>query len=287
MEWHDVRDPHGAELDRLAERYKLHALHVEDCRHGGQNAKIEEQEHYLFVVLKPVQVNAEGALEFSDLDLFLGRDFLITVQEGDCPTARQAIEHVRAIGGLRPDQLFYRVADVIIDSYLPVLDQQDDLCDALQDEVLENPSPAALERIFSAKRNLIQLRRVLANTRDVMGHLQRMRSDLIGADLWPFLRDVYDHVARGLDTVEVQRDILSGALEIYLSSVSHRTNQVMKVLTVLGTIAIPALLVTSFYGMNLSGLPWSGSPHGGLIAGGIMFALTTVLLGLLRMLRWI
>ena len=288
MEWHDLRDPTDPELDRLAERYRLHPLHIEDCRHRGQNAKIEEEENYLFAVLKPVEINPDGSLEFTDLDLFLGRDFLITVQDSDCRPARQALEKLRANAAQqRSDLLFYKIADAIVDSYLPVLDQQDEVCDALQDEVLERPSPAALDRIFSAKRNLIELRRVLANTRDVMSHLQRTRSDLIAQDLWPFLRDVYDHVARALDTVEVQRDILSGALEIYLSSVSQRTNQVVKVLTVLGTITLPALLVTSFYGMNLRGLPWSDAPHGAWLAAGVMFLLTTALLVLLRIFRWL
>ncbi|OFV98510.1 MAG: magnesium transporter CorA [Acidobacteria bacterium RIFCSPLOWO2_02_FULL_61_28] len=288
MEWHDLRDPNDPELDRLAERHRLHSLHIEDCRHRGQNAKIEEEENYLFAVLKPVEINPDGSLEFSDLDLFLGRDFLITVQESECRPARQALEKLRANAAQqRPDILFYKIADAIVDSYLPVLDQQDETCDALQDEVLERPSPAALDRIFSAKRNLIELRRVLANTRDVMSHLQRTRSDLIAQDLWPFLRDVYDHVARALDTVEVQRDILSGALEIYLSSVSQRTNQVVKVLTVLGTITLPALLVTSFYGMNLRGLPWGDAPQGAWLAVGVMFLATAALLVLLRIFRWL
>jgi len=288
MEWHDVQDPHGAELDTLAERYKLHSLHVEDCRHGGQNAKVEEQAHYLFVVLKPVEVRPDSSLEFSDLDLFVGRDFLITVWESDCAAARKAREALRpASERRRPGRLLYHVADAIVDAYLPVLDQLEDTSDALQDEVLKNPSPEALDRIFQVKRNLIELRRVLANTRDVMSHLQRTQSDLIAKDLWPFLRDVYDHVARALDTVDVLRDILSGALEIYLSSVSQRTNDVVKVLTILGTITLPALLVTSFYGMNLHGLPWSGSPQGALFAGGIIFLLTAILLALLRVFRWI
>ena len=288
MEWHDLRDPNDPELDRLAERYHLHPLHIEDCRHGGQNAKIEENETYLFIVLKPVEVVSDGSLAFSDLDLFLGHDYLITVQESDSSVTRQILDRLRADSGrLRADQLFYKVADAIVDSYLPALDRLDEICDALEEEVLERPSPEALERIFGAKRNLIELRRVLANTRDVANHLLRARPDRISQDLWPFLRDIYDHVARALDTVEVQRDILSGALEIYLSSISQRTNQVMKVLTVLGTIALPALLVTSFYGMNLHGLPWSDSPHGAWIAGGVMLALTVILLALLRVLRWL
>ena len=288
MEWHDLRDPNDSELDRLAERYRLHPLHIEDCRHRGQNAKIEEQEHYLFAVLKPVEVSAEGSLEFSDLDLFVGHDFLITVWESERASARQSLDRLRVNAERRSaGRLLYQVADAIVDSYLPVLDQLEEICDALQDEVLERPSPEALDRIFKAKRSLIELRRVLANTRDVMGHLQRTRSELIGQDLWPFLRDVYDHVARALDTVEVQRDILSGTLEIYLSSVSQHTNQVVKVLTVMGTIALPALLVTSFYGMNLQGLPGNGSPYGAWIAAGIVLALTGILLVLLRVFRWL
>ncbi|MGH9785499.1 MAG: magnesium transporter CorA family protein [Terriglobia bacterium] len=283
-----MRDPRDTALDRLAERYRLHALHIEDCRHSGQNAKIEEQEHYFFVVLKPVEVAADGSLEFSDLDLFVGQDFLITVWESERATARQALDRLRVSAERRGSgRLLYQVADAIVDSYLPVLDQLEEICDALQDEVLEKPSPAALDRIFKAKRSLIELRRVLANTRDVMSHLQRTRCEWMGPDLWPFLRDVYDHVARALDTVDVLRDILSGTLEIYLSSISQRTNQVVKVLTVLGTITLPALLVTSFYGMNLQGLPGSNSPYGSLLAAGIIFFFTVALLVLLRVLRWL
>ena len=287
MNWHEVRDPNDAELDRLAEQYTLHSLHVEDCRHRGQIAKIEENHNYLFVVLKPVDVEPDGSLAFGDLDLFLGRDFLITVEESDSAVTRQLMETFRPIApGLRADQLFYRVVDAVVDSYLPLLDRLDDLSDALEDEVLERPSPEALERIFGAKRNLVELRRAFANTRDVAGHLLRNSSGWIAQDMGPFLRDLYDHVARNLDRVEVQRELLTGALEIYLSSVTQRTNQVMKVLTVLGTIALPALLVTSFYGMNLQGLPWSHSPHGALLALAVIGGLTGTLLLLLRVLDW-
>jgi magnesium transporter len=183
--------------------------------------------------------------------------------------------------------LLYRIADGVVDSYLPALGAADEAADALEAEVLEQPSPQVLDKIFGAKRNLIELRRVLANMRDVAGHLQRTESDLIARDLWPFLRDIYDHVSRNLDTVEVQRDVLSGLLEIYLSSVAQRTNQVMKVLTVLGTVALPAVIISSFYGMNLHGLPWSDAPQGAWIAAGFMAVSTLALLVLLRFFRWL
>ena len=124
---------------------------------------------------------------------------------------------------------------------------------------------------------MIQLRRVLANTRDVASHLQRTESDFIGRDLWPFLRDIYDHVVRLLDSVETQRDLVNNSLDIYLSSVANRTNEVMKVLTVLGTIALPAIAISGIYGMNLKGLPFEESPHGALYVA-LMTAFVTVLL---------
>jgi magnesium transporter len=129
--------------------------------------------------------------------------------------------------------------------------------------------------------------RVLANTRDVASHLQRLETELIQHDLWPFLRDVYDHLARNLDMVEMQRDLLTGAMDIYLSSVANRTNQVMKVLTVMGTIALPAIVISGFFGMNTKRLPWIDSPHGTQIAVGLMVAATAALLIMLRKFDWL
>jgi magnesium transporter len=288
LEWHDLRDPMSSELDHLAQRYQLHPLHVEDCRHRGQNAKVEEQGHYLFIVLKSVEVDSDGEMNFTDFDIFLGREFVITVQEGNCEPARRVLDHLKpAANQLRADQLMYRITDGIVDSYLPALDAVDETEEALETKVLEDPSPAALEKIFTTKRNLIELRRVLVNMRDVAGHLQRHESELTGRDLWPFLRDVYDHVTRNLDTVEVQKDVLAGLMDIYLSSQAQRTNQVMKVLTVLGTIALPAIVISGFFGMNLHGLPGSESAYGAWIAAGWMALMTLLLLALLRFLRWL
>ncbi len=287
VEWHDLADPLDPELDRLAERYHLHPLHIEDCRHRSQSAKIEEQNGYLFMVLKPVVVLPGCDLDIDDLDVFLGPGFFITVREGAHATVGPLLEKIRANWSQeRGDQLFYRILDAVVDSYLPAIDSFSETIDGLEDSVLEKPEPATLQKIFDLKRALIQLRRVLANTRDVAGHLQRTQSPLIARDLWPFLRDVYDHVTRNLDLVETQRDVLNGALDIYLSSVANRTNQVMKVLTVLGTVALPALVISGLFGMNLKDLPWADHPHGFYIVIGMMAAVTALLLALLRMFRW-
>ncbi|HLM98252.1 MAG TPA: magnesium/cobalt transporter CorA [Bryobacteraceae bacterium] len=287
MDWHEIRDPQDPELDRLAERYRLHPLHIEDCRHRHQSAKIEESRGYIFAVLKIVTKQTDSGLRESDLDIFLGRDFIITVEDKNWPPARQLLEQARGVAaGQRADQAFYRITDGVVDSYLPMLDHFNDVIDELEDQVLDRPTPDTLQRIFDTKRSLILLRRVLVNTRDVAGHLQRSESELIHREMWPFLRDVYDHVSRNLDLVETQRDLLTGTLDIYLSSVANRTNQVMKVLTVLGTIALPALVISGIYGMNLKGLPWVDSPHGAAIVSGVMAATTVVLLVILRLMRW-
>jgi magnesium transporter len=286
--WHDFQDSSDPQLDVLAERYQLHPLHIEDCRHRGQRAKVEDGPGYIFVVQKPVHVTATGELEITDLDLFLGADYLITVQESTCPGLRAHIDQLRATQGhTRAAQLFYKVMDAAVDSYTPALDWFDDSIDNLEDLVLEKPSPVTLQRILASKRGLIELRRVLSNTRDVASHLQRLETELIPRDLWPFLRDVYDHLARNLDMVEMQRDLLTGAMDIYLSSVANRTNQVMKVLTVLGTIAIPAIAISSFFGMNQDDLPWLHSPYGTGKALGLMVLATAGLLIVLKKFDWL
>ncbi len=289
MEWHNVVDPHDPQLDELAIRYHLHSLHIEDCRTQLQGAKIEDGESYIFTVVKSVCVNAENELRIFDVDLFLGKDYIITVLEKEDSHGLATLERVRSNvpNEQRSDQLYYRIIDATVDTYLPVLDKYDDLIDDLEDEALDAATPQTLSTIFDTKRNLIYLRRILANTRDVASHLQRVDSPYIARDLWPFLRDVYDHVARNLDQVEMLRDLLSGSLDVYLSSVANRTNQVMKVLTVLSTIALPALVVSGIYGMNVKGLPWSEAQHGLLAVMAIMALSTVVLLWGLKKSRWL
>jgi magnesium transporter len=280
--WHDIRGPLSPELDQLAERYALHPLHIEDCRHRRQRAKVEEGPNYLFVVLKPVR-RGDTDIEVSDLDIFMAADFVITVTEGSLAT----LDQIKAKTPQRADQLFYKIMDGLVDSYLPVLDTYNEEIDEIEDAVLERPSPLTLERIFTVKRSLIELRRVMSNTRDVAGHLQRTETDLIQRDLWPFLRDVYDHLARNMDLLEMQRDLLTGAMDIYLSSVANRTNQVMKVLTVLGTIALPAIVVSGFFGMNTKDLPWTQLRHGTWYAAAIMAGSTAILLWMLKKFDWL
>jgi magnesium transporter len=285
--WHRITNPDDPELDRLAAEYNIHPLHIEDCRQGNENAKLEENEGYLFAVLKPVDVSSDHSVLPSDLDVFVGQDFVITV-ERDCH--QKVRDHLSAlqkqIPSLRPDQIFHRILDGVVDAYFPILDHFDDAIDEMEDRVLGDVSPQVLSEIFDIKRSLIQVRRVLIPTRDALARIQRGNQPFIQADMWPYFRDVYDHVVRDLDMVETQRDLLTGSLDIYLSSVANRTNQVMKVLTVLGTLALPSLVISGLFGMNVKGLPAVDSPHGFIFVILSMLAVTVVLLTFLKRFGW-
>jgi magnesium transporter len=281
-------------LDELAKQYNLHPLHIEDARSENENVKVESAPQYTFAVLKPVHLVAdpENAGEkipaFSPIDLFAGKDFLITISDPTCPTSQEALARARRDGDdEHPSRLVYLIFDSIVDGYFPAIDHFDDRIDSLEDEVIGAPSPDVLQSVFGIKRDLIDLRRVLVNTRDASLHLQRDPNTLIDAEHQPYIRDIYDHVTRLLDSVETQRDLLNNTLDIYLSSVANRTNEVMKVLTVLGTIALPALAISGIYGMNLKGLPFQNSDHGAIWVGGITIAATVVLLYALKKLKWL
>ena len=287
MDWHALHEGEETKFLELAARYNLHPLHIEDCQHRDQSAKLEDGDTYLFAVLKPVYAGEDGALAYGDFDIFIGPDFLITYQETGCEKLLALVEKYRAAATLANDQIFYRILDGIVDSYVPVLDNYSEQIDVIEDQVLADPKPDLLERIFTLKRAFIELRRVLTQTRDLTGHLMRAEHALINPKLSPYFRDVYDHLSRHIETVEMSRDLLSGALDIYLSSVANRTNQTMKVLTVLSTIALPSVAMSSFFGMNFEFFPWIHSPNGLLYAAATSVTITAVLILFLKFRRWI
>ena len=283
LKWFDVADPASPELDELAQQFELHELQIEDCRHRPQRPKTEEHDHYIFTVLKHIHDAAE--LEFDDIDLFLGPDFLISVRNADAVV----IESVRARAGEekteRLDRLFYMIVDQIVDGYQFVLDKLADEISEIEDVVLEQPDPETLARIFALKRKLVEFRRVAAGMREVVNALIRREKGLLGDDLDPYFRDVYDHIIRTVDMIETYRDLLSGALDIYLSAVANRTNEVMKVLTIWGTVALPLVIITGFFGMNLK-LPWANDPHGTDYAVALMAVSTLTILIYFKVKRW-
>lgn len=296
MPWYELESADDPKLSELAKKYNLHPLHIEDAKAPDESIKVEQTPTYTFAVLKPIKLNVkpDGAIEsvsFSTIDIFAGKQngeaFFITIADPTCPTSQQALERARREGAdEKPARLLYLILDTIVDLYFPAIDHYDDCIDELDNQVISTPEPDTLQRVFALKRQLIDLRRVLVNTRDATLHLQRDPQSIIDAEHQPFVRDIYDHVVRLLDTVETQRDLTNNALDIYLSSVANRTNEVMKVLTVLGTIALPAIAISGIYGMNVKGLPFEDSPHGALIISAIAAVFTLLLLVWFKAKEW-
>jgi len=270
--WFDIDDPSSPDLDQIAYRLGFHELQVEDCRHRPQRAKTEEHEHYIFCVLKHLRNDAD--FTFEDFDVFLTAGELVSVHEPESDILEKT--RIRAEQGKVTDvgKIFYILLDTIVDEYSPVLDRIADETSEIESLVLAHPEPRVLSRIFKLKRNLIEFRRAAAGMREVVNSLVRREGGILPDQYDPYLRDVYDHVIRTTEFIETYRDLLSGALDIYLSAVANRTNEVMKVLTIWGTVALPMVIITGFFGMNLP-LPWHDNPHGTLYSVGLM-AITTV-----------
>lgn len=283
--WYHIDDPKSTTLDDLAKKYNLHPLQIEDCRNPPQRPKVEEHSEYIFTVLKHLHTTKGHQIHFDDFDVFIGRDFLITVSSGDQAFMEKVCERVKDDQDKRIDRVFYMILDEIVDAYTLLLDRIADESSDIESEVLDHPDPPMLRRLFRVKRGLIEFRRVSAGMREVVNALIRREKGILNDDLDLYFRDVYDHLIRTVDLIETYRDLLSGALDIYLSAVANRTNEVMKVLTIYGTIALPLVIITGFFGMNLK-LPWTESPHGVLYATGLMGISTIIVLLYFKRKHW-
>lgn len=283
LPWYEVEDPNSPQLDALAKRFGLHELQVEDCRHRPQRSKYEEHASYLFCVIK--RIHTGDGLFFEDVDLFIGRDFVITVTNGHLPLMDTIHRRLAEDGTTRLDKLVYFIVDSLVDEYIPVIDLVAEETSDLEDAVLQDPGPDKLHTIFGLKRKLVEFRRIAGGMREVVNGLMRREKGILGDDLDPYFRDVYDHLVRITELIESYRDLLTGSLDIYLSAVANRTNQVMKMLTIWGTIALPMVVITGFFGMNLN-IPWHGSPYGAVYASLLMAACGIGVLGYFKLKRW-
>jgi magnesium transporter len=273
MQWHDIAKADSPKLDELAATYGLHPLHVADCRNKGQRTKVDDGGTYLFIILMLPVPKEDALFSIVTLALFVGADFVIGIHE----TPLSLLEELGQHAGLRPDQVLYRVLEEVVESWLPVIEKMEESLDTLQDHVTGWPGPDVLERIADTRSSVMQLRRVMAGARHAVFQLLHASNPIITADLAPFFRDVHDDLTIHLETIAGERDRLTGVLDIYLSSVTNRTAEATRTLTLLGTIALPSLVITSFFGMAIEYPAWTRSP---CVFGGLMI-ITTVVTGLL------
>ncbi|MBI3654426.1 MAG: magnesium/cobalt transporter CorA [Acidobacteria bacterium] len=289
--WLDLDDPLSPTLDDLAAKYGFHELTVEDCRQRIQLAKIDYYDDYSFVIINSTHYIKDPCEVLTrEIDVYLSNDFIITVHFGRSLSIDEIAKHVQAPNGhrlTRPDLLLHAIMDIVVDRYLPTLDHIGDTIDDVQDELLLNPQPKLLETIFSLKRGLLQFRRAVASQRELLNAIIRDQSPFIQDDMTNYFRDVYDHAVRAMDLVETYRDLLAGGLDIYLTQMANRTNDIVKGLTILATIMLPLTLITGYFGMNFEYMPLLKDPYGIWYISIGLLLISAVMLIYFKLKKWI
>lgn len=291
--WINIDGLHEVDIiEKIGKHFDLHPLIMEDILHTEQRPKMEDFDHYLYIVLKMLlfdELNNE--IKTEQISLILGTNFVISFQEveGDIFNAirdrlRNSKGRIRKMGA---DYLAYTLMDAIVDNYFIILEKLGEQIELIEDELITDPAPAILQTIHELKREMLYLRKSVWPLREVVSGLERGESALIQNSTAIYLRDVYDHTIQIIDTIETFRDMLAGMLDIYLSSVSNKMNEVMKVLTVIATIFIPLTYIAGIYGMNFEYMPelkWRWSYP---IVWLVMIAIGISMLGYFRRKRWL
>ena len=262
MRWVQITGVHDATLiNRIGDHYQIHQLVLEDIVHTSQRPKLDEYPDYLYLVLKMIGLDAQTGSEVKSeqLSILYRSNLLVTFieDEGDLmePVRDRLRKGNQKLRGSGTDYLLYSILDNLVDQYFVVLERIGDRLEDLEMRLLDNPREEDLRELHRAKRELIYLRKFIWPLREVVGMLAKDPEALFHPGTSMYLRDVYDHCIRVIDTLETYRDLSSGLMDIYLSSISNRMNMVMKTLTIIATIFIPLTFIVGVYGMNFDIMP--------------------------------
>jgi magnesium transporter len=289
--WADVSDPTSRDFEELAEEFGFHHLSIEDCQNAHQRPKVEEYDGYYFIVLYEAElVGPNDHLELRELNIFLGKNYLVTVHS-------RPIRAITTAARLwhewtdRADQgaglLSYLLIDAIVDDYLPLLDIISERMDDLEDSIFGEWRAEAIEDIFIIKKKLLYLRRSVTPLRDVFNTLLRREQPIFPRETHVYFQDVFDHLIRVADTIDTLRDMLSSTMDAYLSVSGNRMNQVMKRLTSISTILMSVTLIAGIYGMNFIFMPELRWRFGYVFALLSMVAVGLALYMYLKKVKWI
>jgi magnesium transporter len=259
--WINIDGLHEPEvIEKIGNHFDIHPLVLEGIMNTGQRPKMEDFENYIFVILKMLYYDEkDDEIKAEQVSLILGPNFVISFQECEGDVFNPVRERIRTAKGrirkMGADYLVYTLMDAVVDNYFAILEQVGEKVETMEEELVANPTPQRLRAIHILKREMIFLRKSVWPLREVLSGLQRTESELIEETTGVYLRDVYDHTIQIIDTIETYRDMLSGMHDTYLSSISNRMNEVMKVLTIFASIFIPLTFIAGLYGMNFQFMP--------------------------------
>lgn len=288
--WVDVADPTSEDFDELAQEFGFHALSIEDCRNEHQRPKVEEYQGYYFIVLYEAELIMGRHLELRELNIFLGKNYLVTVHSQPIRALETAERLWRGWTDLAErgtGLLAYLLIDTIVDNYMPLLDSLSDRMDELEDQIFVDFKVEALEEIFRIKKSLLFLRRSVTPLRDVFNTLLRREQQIFSRETHVYFQDVFDHLIRVADTIDTLRDLLGATMDAYLSVSGTRMNMVMKRLTSISTILMSVTLVAGIYGMNFDFMPELKWRFGYVGALGSMLAIGVTLYLYFRKIKWL
>lgn len=291
VKWINVDGIHQVEIiEKIGKLFDIHPLTLEDIVNTDQRPKFEDYDNYVVSMMKMLYYEQE--LHAEQLTIILMDNTVISFQEvhgGDAfdlirNRIRQGKGRIRKYGA---DYLAYALHDAVVDIYFSILEKIGDTIEVMEDDLIKDPNSYILARIHHMKREMIFLRKAVWPLRELVNTIERSETPLIKEATGIYLRDVHDHVIRAIDTVETYRDLLSGMMDIYLSSVSNKMNEVMKVLTIISTIFIPVTFIAGVYGMNFKHMPELESPYGYGITWGVMLFIMLSLVIYFRRKKWL
>lgn len=291
VKWINVDGIHKPEVvEKIGKIYNIHPLTLEDIVHVDQRPKFEDYEHYVFAVMKMISYGTEVKAE--QLCILLLENTVISFQEpfgGDAfdiirNRLRQAKGRVRKLGA---DYLAYALMDAVVDCYFTAIEKIGDKVEEIEEEIISSSDNKSLLELYHLKREMIYLRKQVWPMRDMINNMIRSETTLINETSDIYLRDLSDHVTRIIDTVETYRDLLSGIMDIYLSTNANRMNEVMKVLTIMSSVFIPVTFIAGVYGMNFDNMPELHTRNGYFIVCGIMCAVMLGMLAYFKKKKWL
>ncbi len=283
IKWINIDGIHDTSIiEKMGERFNIHSLILEDILNTYQRPKIEFFDDYIVIIIKMISFDSStDNVESEQISIIGGANYVATFQEkqGDVfdPLRERIRSHKGIIRSSRPEFLCYSLLDAIIDNYFIVLENIGEKIEILEEELMDNADSATLNRIYKLKREILSLRKYIWPVREIIKKIDNMESFYFTTHTKSYFRDLYDHTIQVIDSVETFRDMISGMLDLYLSSISHRMNQVMKVLTIIATIFIPLTFIAGIYGMNFEYMPELKWPFGYFGILGIM-ALTALVM---------
>lgn len=289
--WIDFYKPTDKEISFLTDVFKFHPLSIEDCLSTVPNPKIDDYWEYLYLVIHGINAEAlkRDELETHDLDIFLGKNYLVTFRKGYFRSVDTVAERCRkncSIMQKDPEFLMHTIIDALVDNYLPIIDDLGEKVDELEKELFIKADRNVLNKIFALKKDILYLRRIIHPQREILRNISSGEHKQICFECSLHFKDVYDHLFMISELIESYRDTISGAMEAYLSIVSNRLNEIMKVLTIIATIMMPMTLITGIFGMNFSRMPLIQSSHGFAAAMGIMGIVALSMILYFKRKRW-